>query len=191
MLKTREKRGAVMNAQFLQAGLVCAIGLALAPSVQACQACGSKSGVPFARIHPGHYAVQIIVFARPDSELRSFYKRADLSLRLERSGHTVHFIDNDKSLNGAIRANRTDLVLAEPADATALRSRLTGDTAAPLVLSLIDVSTAASNADPEVSSCLLQATVNQSRDVVDAIERFISNRQSGRIANCASIGEQN
>jgi hypothetical protein len=68
---------------------------------------------------------------------------------------------------------------------------LTGDTAAPLVLSLIDVSTAASNADPEVSSCLLQATVNQSRDVVDAIERFISNRQAGRIANCASTGEQN
>ena len=173
-----------MKAQFLQAGLLCMIGLALAPPLQACQACGNKLGVPFARIHPGRYAGQIILFARPDSELRSFNKRTDLSLRLERSGHTVHLIDNDKNFDDAIRANRTDLVLAEPADATALRSRLTSDSAAPLVLSLVGVSTAASDADPEVSSCLLQATVNQSKNVAQTIERFISSRQAGTRLRC-------
>jgi hypothetical protein len=190
MLKNRKNEGMTMKAHFLQAGLLCAIGWALAPSVQACQACGNKLGVPFARIHPGRDAGQIILFARPNSELRSFNRRTDLSLRLERSGHTVHLIDNDKNLDDAIRANRTDLVLAEPADATALRSRLTGDSTAPLVLSLVAVSTAASDADPEVLSCLLQATVNQSKNVVQTIERLISSRQAGSIINCASTGEQ-
>ena len=178
-----------MKAQFLQAGLLCAIGLALAPSVQACQACGNKVGVPFERIHPGHSTGQIILFARPGSDLRSFSRRADLSLRLERSGHTVHLIDNDRNLDGAIRANRTDLVLAEPADAVALRSRLMGDSAAPLVLSVVTVSTATAMAEPEESSCLLQATVNQSEDVVQTIDLFISSRQAGRIIHCASTGE--
>ena len=168
-----------MKAQFLQAWLLCATGLALAPSVQACQACADKSGASFARIHPVHYAGQIILFARPDSELRTFNRRADLSFRLERSGRSVHLIDNYKDLDGAIRANRTDLVLAEPADAKALRSRLTSQASAPLVLSLVTVSTAALDADPELSSCRLQATVDQSKTVVQTIERLIGSRQAG------------
>ena len=70
-----------------------------------------------------------------------------------------------------------------------LRSRLTGDLAAPLVLSLVAASTAAADADPEVSSCLLQATVDQSMDVIQTIERFISNRQAGKLISCASARE--
>ena len=177
-----------MKTRFLLAGLLCAASLALATSVQACPACGGKSGVPFARIHPGHSAGQILLFARPNSELRSFDKRASLSFRLERSGHTVHLIDNDQNLAGALLGHRTDLVLAEPADATALRARLADDLAAPLVLSLVAVSTAASDAELEVSSCQLQATVHQSRNVVQTIERFIDSRQAGETIRCVSAG---
>ncbi|MEP6885221.1 MAG: hypothetical protein ABJC66_10775 [Gammaproteobacteria bacterium] len=177
-----------MKTQFLPVGLLCAISLALSPPVSACQACGSKAGVPFERIHPGHNAGQIILFVRPDSDLRSFNKKADLSFQLQRLGHTVHLIDNDRNLDAAIRANRTDVVLAEPADATALRSRLAGNSAAPVVLSLTTASTAASDADPKVSSCLVQAAANQSRDVVQTIELIIYSRQAGEIINCPSSG---
>lgn len=180
---------ATMNSQFLQAGLLCAIGLALSPPINACQSCGSKAGVPFERIHPGHTAGQVILFVRPDSALRSFNKRADLSFQLERSGHTVHLIDDDRNLDAAIRANRADVVLAEPADAMALRARLAGDSAAPVVLSLTNESTAVSDADPKVSSCLVQAAADQSKDVVQTIEVFIYSRQAGEIIRCPPSGE--
>lgn len=179
-----------MNSQFLQAGLLCAMGLALSPSIKACQACGSKAGVPFERIHSGHNAGQIILFVRPDSELRSFNKKADLSFQLERSGHTVHLIDNDKQLDAAIRANRTDVVLAAPTDATELRSRLAGHSAAPVVLSLTTASTSSmTDADPKLSSCVVQAAANQSKDLVQTIEMFIYSRQAGESINCPTSGE--
>ena len=182
----RNLEGATIKARFPPGALMGAIGLALAPALQACPACGDKFGVPFERIHSGHSAGQIILFARPDSGLRSLNRQSGLSRRLERSGHTVHVIDNDKDLDGAIHANRTDLVLAEPADATALRSRLSGDTAAPLVLSLVAVDSAAAESDVEASSCLLQAAAKQGTDVVQSIERFISNRQAGQVIACTA-----
>ena len=175
-----------MKSKFLLAGLLGAIGLLLAPSVRACPACGDKLGVPFARIHSGHQADQIIFFARRDSELRTFNKRAGLSRRMERSGHTVRIIDNDKDLEGALRANRTDLVLAEPADATALRSRFSGDSSAPVVLSLVTVSTAGSDADPALSRCQLQAAVDQGESVLHTIEQLISGRQAGEVIDCSA-----
>ncbi len=175
-----------MQARFLLGALMSAIGLALAPALQACPACGDKFGVPFERIHSGHSTGQIILFARPDSGLRSFNREAGLSRRLERSGHTVHVIDNDRDLDGAIHASRTDLVLAEPADATALRSRLSGDMAAPLVLSLVAVAGAAADTNAGAASCVLQASASQGMDVVQSIERFISNRQAGQAIDCTA-----
>ena len=179
-----------MKNQFLLGGLLGAIGLLLAPVVRACPACGDKLGVPFARIHSGHQADRIIFFARRDSELRSFNKRAGLSRRMERSGHTVRIIDNDEDLDGALRANQTDLVLAEPADAIALRTRFTGDSSAPLVLSLVAVATAAADANPELPRCQLQAAVDQSESVLHTIERFISGRRAGEVIDCAAADGQ-
>jgi hypothetical protein len=150
----------------------------MAPA-QACQNCGGKSGVPFARIHSGHDAGQIILFARPDSSLRSFNRRAQLGFRLERSGHSVRLVDDDRELEQAIRANRTALVLAEPADATALRARLAGDSSAPVVVSLQPVTAPVPQDDAPDAICHLAATVDESRTVVRAIDWLIDSRSQG------------
>ena len=173
-----------MRAQFLLLGMLGASCLLLAPSVRACPACGDKLGVPFARIHSGHLADRIIFFARPDSELRTFSKRAGLIRRMERSGHTVRVVDNDADLEAELRANRSDLLLADPADASALRARLTGDISAPVVISLAVVATAVAEDDLKMSSCRLQATVAQTETVVQTIGRFVSSRQDGKVFDC-------
>lgn len=179
-----------MRAHFLPGVFCCAMGIA--PSIQACgdKLVGLGGGVPFARIHPAHYAGQIVLFARRDSGLQSFNERAHLSHRLERSGHTVRLIDNDKDLDGALRANPMDLVLAEPADATALRTRFTGDSAAPLVLAVVTETAGTASAQPAASSCVLQASLSQGKSVVRTLERFITSRHAGTVINCAATGER-
>lgn len=181
-----------MKNQFRPGMLFFAMGLALAPSIQACgdKLVGLGGGVPFARIHPEHYVGQIVLFARRDSELKTFDEQAHLSHYLERSGHSVRLIDNDRDLDGALLGHPTDLVLAAPADAQALRTRLSGDSSAPLVLALVTVPGTAASAGTLVSSCLLQASFKQSRSVVRTVEGFISRRQAGTVINCAGAGER-
>jgi hypothetical protein len=177
----------------LRPAVLCfAMGMAVAPSIQACgdKLTGLGGGVPFARIHPEHYVGQIVVFARPNSDLQSFNQQGRFSHQLERSGHTVRLIDNESDLEGALRANPTDLILAAPADAQALRARLTANSSAPLVLALVTVPAAGSGAEPVVSHCLLQASANQSKSVLLTVEGFINRRQTGAAINCAGAAER-
>ncbi|MEP6885218.1 MAG: hypothetical protein ABJC66_10760 [Gammaproteobacteria bacterium] len=166
--------------------------MVVAPSILACgeKIVGLGGGVAFARIHPEHYVGQIVVFARRDSELQAFNEQGRFSHHLERSGYKVRLIDNERDLDGALHDKPTDLVLASPADAQALRARLTGHSSAPLVLALAAVPAAGSGAEPVVSNCLLQASFNQSKDVLRTVEDFINRRQTGTIINCAGTAER-
>jgi hypothetical protein len=142
--------------------------------------------VPFARIHSEHYTGNVVLFARPDSELRSFNDKAHLTRHLERSGHTVLLIDNERDLDGALSVARTQVVLAAPADATALRARLRGMSAAPLV-----VAVAAGSADAAAASgCTIQLGTSQGRSAVRSVEDFISQSRAGAAPNCAGSGER-
>ena len=181
-----------MKAEFRSAVLYFAVGMAVAPSILACgeKLTGLGGGVPFARIHPEHYVGQIVVFARRDSELQAFNEQGRFSHHLERSGFTVRLIDNERDLDGALHDKPTDLILAAPADAQALRARLTGHSSAPLVLGLAAVPAANAGAGPVVSNCLLQASFNQSMSVMRTVEDFMNRRQSGTKIDCAGAAER-
>ena len=168
------------------------MGMTVAPSIQACgdKLIGLGGGVPFARIHPEHYVGQIVVFARRNSDLQSFNLQGRFSHQLERSGRTVRVIDNEGDLEGTLRANPTDLILAAPADALALRARLTTHSSAPLVLALVTGPAAGSGAEPVVVDCSLQVSANQSKTAIRTVEDFIIRRQTGTVANCAGAAER-
>jgi hypothetical protein len=168
-----------------------AIALTAAPLVNACgdKLVGLGGGVPFARIHPDRYVGRIVLFARPDSALRSFNEKAHLSHHLERSGHTVLLIDNESDLEGALRAAATQVVLAAPADAMALRGRLRGGSTAPLVVALV-TSPAGADSEPLFSGCAVQVTAGQGKNVLRRVETFISQRQAGTAPNCAGTAER-
>ena len=61
-----------MGGRVSRALLAFALGLVSAATADACgdKLVGLGGGVPFARIHPQHYVGRIVVYARPDSELR-------------------------------------------------------------------------------------------------------------------------
>ena len=59
-----------MKARFPPGLLFFVMGMAVAPSIEACgdKLVGLGGGVPFARIHPERYVGQILLFARLDSD---------------------------------------------------------------------------------------------------------------------------
>ena len=172
--------------------LLCALLLAIVPAAQACgdKLIGLGGGAPFARIHPGHYVAQILLFIRPESALLALNRTVHLADRLERSGHSVTMVNNEQDLEGRLRQHRTDLVLAAPDDVPAVRAHLVGGPGSPAVVSVM---AAAGEAHPDfalVSDCQLQVSYLQSRQAALAIDSFVSRRQGRAVPDCASSAER-
>jgi hypothetical protein len=163
-------------------------------SVATAEACGDKlvglgGGVPFARIHPQHYVGQIVLYARPDSELRYLDDRLRLGLRLQRDGHSVKVIYNDHDLDSALQDKGTDLILADQKYAPSIKARLRGGSASPMVLSLVSgAAPAILRADGAAPGCEFQVPLEQSKAIATALQGLMTRRQAGAVYECASNG---
>lgn len=177
-----------MHARVLRFLPAITLGLTLAGVAGACgdKLVGLGGGVPFARIHPEHYVGHIVLFMRQGSELRSVDERMHLSRRLQRDGHVVRMVDNDRDLEGALRGAATDLVLADQKDAADVIGRLPA-TDAPILLSLVGPpATASLQAQGGGPGCAFQVALDESKLVATALQTLMTRRQSGAALGCAS-----
>jgi hypothetical protein len=170
-----------------------AFSLGLLSAITA-EACGEKlvglgGGVPFARIHPQHYVGQIVLYARPDSELHSFDDRIGLGRRLQRDGHSVKVIYDDHELESALRDKGTDLILTDQKYAPSIKARLPAGSASPMVLSVVSgAAPAVLQAEGAAPGCEFQVSLEQSKAVATALQGLMTRRQAGAVHDCASNG---
>jgi len=177
-----------MGGQVSRALLAFALGLLSAATAEACgdKLLGLGGGVPFARIHPQHYVGQIVFYARPDSELRSFDDRIGLGRRLQRDGHSVKVIYSDHDLDSALQDKGTDLILADQKYAPSIKARLRGS-ASPMVLSLVSgAAPAILRADGAAPGCEFQVPLEESKAVATALQGLMTRRQAGAVYDCPS-----
>jgi hypothetical protein len=172
--------------------IIAAMAAAIAPAVWACgdKLSGLGGGVPFARIHHEALGGQILLFARPDSELGIYNQRAHLRRNLEKSGRTVKLIQNDLDLTGALQSAHTDLILADRQDARAIREKFERDGATHWVVSIVTDNVGSPSSAALPSRCELHTAADQSRDLTKALERLLNERQSSAITSCAADGER-
>jgi hypothetical protein len=171
--------------------LAFALGLVSAVTAEACgdKLVGLGGGVPCARIHPQHYVGQIVLYASPDSEMRSLDERIQLGYRLQREGHSVKVIYNDHDLDSALQGKGTDLILADQKYAPSIKSRLPGGSGSPMVLSLVSgAAPAVLQADGAAPGCEFQVPLEQSKAVATALQGLMTRRQAGAVYGCASNG---
>jgi hypothetical protein len=181
-----------MDARVSRALVALALGLVSAATAEACgdKLVGLGGGVPFARIHPQHYVGQIVLYARPDSELRHLDDRIRLGLRLQRDGHSVKVIYNDHDLDSALQGRGTDLILVDQKYAPSIKARLpAGSASSPMVLSLVSsAAPAILQADGAVPGCEFQVPLEESKAVATALQGLMTRRQAGAVHDCASNG---
>lgn len=180
-----------MGGRVSRALLAFALGLVSAATAQACgdKLVGLGGGVPFARIHPQHNVGQIVLYVRPDSELRYLDDRIRLSSRLQRDGHSVKVIYNDHELDSTLQARATDLILADEKYAPSIKARLPVGSGSPMVLSLVSsAAPAVLQADGAAPGCEFQVPLEQSKAVATALQGLMTRRQAGAVHDCASNG---
>ncbi len=181
-----------MGGRVSPALLALALGLVSAATAEACgdKVVGLGGGVPFARIHPQHYVGRIVLYARPDSELRYVDDHIRLGLRLQRDGHSVKVIYNDHDLDNALQERGTDLILADQKYAPSIKARLPVGSGSPMVLSLVSgAAPAVLQADGAAPGCEFQVPLKQSKAVATALQGLMTRRQAGgAVYDCASNG---
>jgi hypothetical protein len=166
------------------------LGLVLVPAAEACgdKLVGLGGGVPFARIHPQHYVGRIVLYARPDSELRYLDDKIRLGLRLQRDGHSVKVIYNDHDLDSALQDSGTDLILADQKYVSSIKALLPVRSGSPMVLSVVSsAAPAILRADDAVSGCEFQVSLEQSKAVASALQGLMTRQKAGAV-DCESNG---
>ncbi|MDE2219155.1 MAG: hypothetical protein KGJ52_02145 [Gammaproteobacteria bacterium] len=158
-------------------------------------ACGDKllgmgGGAPFARIHPGHYVAQILYFIRPESALLALDRTVHLADSLERSGHNVSLVGNERDLEGALRKHHTDLVLAAPEDIAAVRAHLVAGADAPAIVAVTRAADSNGAGSAPLSGCQLQVSYRQGRQAAQAIDSLVGRRQGRAVPDCVSSADR-
>jgi hypothetical protein len=147
-----------------------------------CDACGGAGGVPFNRMRAKHGSGQIVLLARPDSDLWALNEQGRLRQNLERAGFAVRVVESQRDLEAVLSDKPADIVLADGADVAALRDLLATAAAAPVVLSVAPLRDSA--ATPLESNCRVQVSTKQAGDFVKVIASYVTRRQAGTAIDC-------
>jgi hypothetical protein len=173
-----------MSKSALVVGALVAGVLALAGDVAS--GCGDKFVLlgRGARVARTKYPSSILIFMNPASHLPAAEKEFRLEATLKAAGHKARSAGTEAEVRKEIESGKYDLVLADVADASALRKDAGAAASKPVVLPLLYKPTPAEmSAAERDASCLVRPS-KQSRDLLAVVDQTLADRRKGGSAAC-------
>jgi hypothetical protein len=126
----------------------------------------------------------ILIFMNPTSRIPAAEKEFHLEATLKAAGHKPVVAESQAELEKALASGKYDLVIADVADAPALRKEAGSVASRPVVLPLLYKPTAEELAAAEKeSNCMVRAS-NKSRDLLVVVDDTMRSRRKGIAAVC-------
>ena len=170
-----------------RATLCCLVALTMP---QVARACGDKlivlgHGVRFERIAESRHPSTIVLYLNPQSRLPQADEQFHLAAVLELAGHTVAAVESQAELERSLRDEHPDMVIADLADARALREQLAESSAGPILMPVLYQPTKAELTEAEAqSSCVGQAAKRTRRQLMRTVEDLLERRAKGLPTDC-------
>lgn len=159
-------------------------------------ACGDKllvlgGGVPFERVKHSQHPGKVVLYAEPNSKLRTANDQLRLSTTLSRLGHTVIVVQNREELDRALQEGDADLVLMDWTDAVRMQADLAGKPSAPSVLSVMYEPTATELASAqEQLHCVAETSKRKDLNIMRTVEEMMETREKGLPADCPRVPDR-
>jgi hypothetical protein len=150
-------------------------------------ACGDKpgalgGGVSFGHVFNSRHPGKLVLFIKPDSQLRAANAELRLDSALARAGHTVRTVSTRGELEESLQAGAADLVVADWVDARKLDSEIGGRVAILPVMT--DTEKAAGAEALAASGCLVDVHSHKGRQVVRAVDQALERHGKGLPVSC-------
>jgi hypothetical protein len=148
--------------------------------------CGDKFVLVgrWARVARSQFPSSILIFMNPTSRVPDAEKEFHVEATLRAAGHKPAVAETQAKVQKALASGKYDLVLADVADAPALRKEAAAVPSKPLVLTLLYKPTAEELAAAEKeANCMVRAS-NKSRDLLAAVDETMKGRRKGVAAVC-------
>jgi hypothetical protein len=149
-------------------------------------ACGDKfvlvgRGAMVAR---SQFPSSILIYMNPASRIPAAEKEYHLEATLKAAGHKPVVAETQAELQQALASGKYDLILADVADAPALRKEAGTASSKPVVLPLLYKPTADELASAEKeANCMIRAS-NKSRDLLIVVDDAMRSRRKGVATIC-------
>jgi len=148
--------------------------------------CGDKfvlmnRGVRVAR---SQFPSSILIFMNPSSRVPAAEKEFHVEATLRAAGHKPVVAESEAEVQKALATGKYDLVLADVADAPAIRKEASSATSKPVVLPLLYKPTAEElSAAEKEANCMVRPSA-KSRDLLVVVDETLKSRRAGVAAVC-------
>lgn len=136
------------------------------------------------RVERSPFPSVILIFMNPSSRIPAADKEFHVEATLKAAGHKAVVVESQAEVQKALASGKYDLVLADVADAPALRKEASVASSKPVVLPLLYKPSAEelSTAEKE-ANCMARAS-SKSRDLLVVVDETMKSRRNGGAAIC-------
>lgn len=137
-----------------------------------------------ARVTRSQFPSSILIFMNPSSRVPAAEKDFHVEATLRAAGHKAVVVESEAEVQKALASGKYDLVLADVADATALRKEASASASKPVVLPLLYKPTPEElSAAEKEASCMVRPSA-KSRDLLAVVDETMKGRRNGTAAIC-------
>ena len=168
--------------------LAMAVG-AVVLSTGSAAGCGDKFVLvgPGTRVLRSKFPSRILIFMNPASRVPAAESEFRLQATLKAAGHKAVVANNEADFEKALGSGKYDLVLADAADAAAVRKQAATVASPPAVLALLYKPTPAELSAAEKGAECMVLPSKQSRDLLMVVDTTMKGRSKGISADCEIV----
>src|SRR5262245_9961924 len=137
-----------------------------------------------ARVMRSKYPSRVLVFMNPASRVPAAEKEFHVEATLTAAGHKAKVVESKAEVEKARDTGKSDLVLADVADAPELRQRCQSSASKPAVLPLLYKPSPEEIAAAEKEANCLVRPSKKASDLLAVIDETMKDRSKGLAPNC-------